>query len=477
LFTSFFYPKSGNWGSSVPLEQAYNDVYTADASTGTNVYSLWPLFTYVNDVNITYTPIISTIVGIGIMIYIIKFAFDIGIRAFKLLFLQIIAPVPIISYMDPGKGKDVFKKYVSTYISTYVDLFVRLGIIFLAILLSNVVMAAVTSTTGSTLFASSNLTGLSLTLAKVVVIVAIYQFAIQVPKMLESIFGFNLSGGTSLKGLGSSPLGKVAAFAGGGILGAGVGAAGGLGSSLLRGDFKDENGKVTAGGIGKTIANSLGGGVRSGVGSAQSGWKSGIGKGTAGALTGAAAAGIRRQGVTSEASKAAGGWGNLQRGRLDNALGGEYRAKKKLDTYAKATESASGNVQKAQTNMSAFSNMRNVAEREFAQQNNMSVDDARRSFGSNFDTQVSSWISTNGSANQRFSQAVGDYNLENNLSGATAVNNANFGHAETAARTQNTAARTDLNTASTAESAYKGANKDRSNSREAARNLNSGGKK
>ncbi|MDD2477246.1 MAG: hypothetical protein PHI32_15215, partial [Dysgonamonadaceae bacterium] len=477
LFKSFYYPTQGSWQGLNKVTDAYNSVWDGET------FTLFPLFPYVNDTAITYTPLISTIVGIGIMIYIIKFTFDVGIRAFKLLFLELIAPIPIIFYMDPSKGKSVFDKYKEEFISTYVSLFVRLSIIFLALLLSNIVMGAVTSAEGSVLFANPEtgeptLNGLSLILAKVVLVVAIYQFAISVPKLIQDVFGINLSGSTSLKGIGSSPLGKTAAFLGGGAIGAAVGTTGSLGSSLLRGDFRDENGKVTAGGVFKTAGNAISGGVRGGVGTAQAGWKSGVGKGTLGSVSSATTAGIRRQNTISEANRAAGGWMNMTKGRIDNALGGEYRAKRKMDSLSEMQEKASKNVQSAQTNMGAFTNMRSVAEREFAQQKGVSLDQARITYGSNFDNEVGSWIQTSGATNDKFQQVMENYNLENDLSGkAGEINVSSFANAESASRTQYVKATQDLNTAKAQESAYKstdsalGTNKERAENRKAASNF------
>lgn len=418
LFSSFYYPKDGAWANiSGNLKTAYDGVYVYDETTEANVYSLWPLYTSVNDVGIVYNPIISTIVGIGIMIYIIKFAFDIGIRAFKLLFLQIIAPIPIISYMDPGKGKDIFNKYVSTFISTYVDLFIRLGIIFLAILLSNVVMTSFAATEGSTLFESSNLTGLSLILAKVVIIVAIYQFAIQVPKMLESIFGFNMTAITSLRSLGSGNLGKAAALGGAGIIGTGIGTAGSLGSSLLRGDFKNEDGKLSAGGVGKTITNALHGGARTGLGAAQSGLKTGIGRGTAGAFSKSIDAGIRKQGISSEASRAAGGIGNLTKGRLDNALGGEYRAKKSLNASQgqlknlnAQKELSQKNLTGSQNRMQELASVRGTITNEFANAYGVEMSEAQKYMRENPD-EINAYISEFGTTNESIKQSVEDFNF------------------------------------------------------------------
>ena len=52
-----------------------------------------------------YTPIISSICA-GIVAWIILLCIDVSVRVVKLGFLQLIAPIPIISYIDPQSSKD-----------------------------------------------------------------------------------------------------------------------------------------------------------------------------------------------------------------------------------------------------------------------------------------------------------------------------------------------------------------------------------
>ena len=55
---------------------------------------------------IDYRYIFSTVVGVIICLLLISFCMDVAVRSIKLAFLQIIAPIPIISYVDPKSGKD-----------------------------------------------------------------------------------------------------------------------------------------------------------------------------------------------------------------------------------------------------------------------------------------------------------------------------------------------------------------------------------
>jgi hypothetical protein len=81
-----------------------------------------------------YKYIISSLAGIFVVYILIIFCIDIGIRSVKLGFLELIAPIPIITYIDPKASKDsAFSKWGKTCISTYVDLFLRLAAIYFAI--------------------------------------------------------------------------------------------------------------------------------------------------------------------------------------------------------------------------------------------------------------------------------------------------------------------------------------------------------
>ena len=77
-----------------------------------------------------YLPIVSTAAGIFIAYVILLFCVDIAVRSVKLGFLQLIAPIPLIAKIDPKKGSDIFKKWMSECVSTYLDVFLRLAAIY-----------------------------------------------------------------------------------------------------------------------------------------------------------------------------------------------------------------------------------------------------------------------------------------------------------------------------------------------------------
>lgn len=197
----------------------------------------------------SYTPIVSTIAGGFVAWIFMIFCFDIAVRSAKFAFLQLIAPVPIISYIDPKSGKSgMFSRWVKNCLSTYADLFIRIAAIYFA------------------LFVINNLNGVTFDgnfLVRVFVIMGVLMFAKQLPKLIEEISGIKLSGDFTLnpmKKLGASPF---AAAALGGI-GAGIG---GFGANLANSIMmnKGQGVKGFMKGMGSTLAGTGSGMFRGGL--------------------------------------------------------------------------------------------------------------------------------------------------------------------------------------------------------------------
>lgn len=162
-----------------------------------------------------YKLIISSIVGGLVALIFIQFCFDISIRAVKLGFLQLIAPIPIVSYIDPKSGKDgMFKKWYKDSISTFIDIFIRLGAVFFAVFIISIVANNQMETFSSPGTPPNPL-------VQIFIIVGALLFAKQLPKLIENLTGMKLSGGFTLnpvKRLASAPiLGKGLSTAVGGV--------------------------------------------------------------------------------------------------------------------------------------------------------------------------------------------------------------------------------------------------------------------
>lgn len=166
-----------------------------------------------------YKFIISTICGAFAALVLLSFCMDVAVRIIKLYFLRLIAPIPIISYIDPIKGEGIFKKWLSNVGKTYADLFIRLIAIFFAIFIIQQV---------ATQPALKDFNGNPIDNPFVIIFIIIgaLMFAKQFPKLIQDITGISLDGKMQL-----NPFKKVSEQALGGkaIMAGTAGAVGALG--------------------------------------------------------------------------------------------------------------------------------------------------------------------------------------------------------------------------------------------------------
>ena len=144
------------------------------------------------------------------------------------MILQMIAPIPVMTYIDPKSSKDgAFNSWIKTFTTTYLDIFIKLGTVYLLLLLvkeffSGKLFGNVYKTLG---FASGNF-------VMIFLIIGLFQFAKQAPKFIKDALGIKDSGGGSFMGKALSGMaGAAAGFAGGLATG---GLAGGL-SGIMTG--------------------------------------------------------------------------------------------------------------------------------------------------------------------------------------------------------------------------------------------------
>ena len=205
----------------------------------------------------SYMYLISTLAGGAVCLLLIVFCFDIAVRSVKLGFLRMIAPIPIVSRVDPKKGKEVFDKWVKVCISTYLDLFIRLLAIYFAIFVITqmIDLRFVDAVTGLETEVNA--------FVKVFIILGALLFAKQLPKLIEDLTGLKMSGKFTLnplKKLGEVPLAGGALAAGavmatGGALALGRGGANLIGGGLKKGAGTALN-KISGGRVGSGLMNS-----------------------------------------------------------------------------------------------------------------------------------------------------------------------------------------------------------------------------
>ena len=182
---------------------------------------------------INFDGLIAVIAG-GFIVYILLlYCIDVGVRWVQLLYLQLIAPIPILGYLTPKKD-GIFQKWTKQCITTYLDLFLRVAIINIILLLCDTLLKSKLS--GDLI--PEGATGLMSTLIYVVLIMGVMLFAHKAPKMLSELFpkGGAASGnfGLSTKDRFGSPM-KVGGRVGGAIAGTAIGAVAGAATGLAQG--------------------------------------------------------------------------------------------------------------------------------------------------------------------------------------------------------------------------------------------------
>lgn len=127
----------------------------------------------------------STVVGVVTLLLLIGFCLDVALRSVKLAFLQLIAPIPIISFIDPKSGKDgIFKKWYKMCFSTFLSLFVRLLALYFGIYIISKVSTMTDIVTGGTVTNG---------FVQIFIIIGVLMFAKQLPKILEGL-GIKIDG-------------------------------------------------------------------------------------------------------------------------------------------------------------------------------------------------------------------------------------------------------------------------------------------
>lgn len=183
-------------------------------------------------------------IGFGLfMVYIlITYCISVATRVIQLAYLQLIAPVPILSYISDPEGS--FKNWTKQCMTTYLDLFIRLAIIYFIITVSTQILQAFSEVV-SVFYESTGLEAGSGT-AKWVsrfLIIGLLMFGKRVPELLKDLFP-NFGGGAASIGFGlKNPKKMLEDIPGMGIakgaatfgLGTVVGGAAGMASGIKNG--------------------------------------------------------------------------------------------------------------------------------------------------------------------------------------------------------------------------------------------------
>ena len=252
LFQSFFFinpDRTSNeqkswWDSLFTVEFDENSYYGAvnNARDGEAfILAFGPLIDNVASADITYFMLISTVAGLFCAYVLLGYCLDAGLRAIKLAYLQLLAPLPILLTIIPGQGK-IFKNWLSKTVSCFLEVFVRIFAMTFVIYIINHLPLLLDSS--SEIFESACGTGpgiVMLFLIRAILVCALFDFLKQAPKLVSEITGIDSKGfGIGLKGKGI--LGDALGTLGGVATGAATGALGAGWSSAMntKGGFKNK---------------------------------------------------------------------------------------------------------------------------------------------------------------------------------------------------------------------------------------------
>lgn len=151
---------------------------------------------------IDFNGFIALCVGIFILWTLMVYGIEVAKRYFQLIYLQIIAPIAIMSYLSPKKD-GVFQKWTKQCFTTYLDLFIRLSIINFILLITSLLNDAFFNTS-NLIDAYSKDFGVIpkievLSWVYIFLIIGLFTFAKKAPKMLQELFP---SGGAASSGFG-----------------------------------------------------------------------------------------------------------------------------------------------------------------------------------------------------------------------------------------------------------------------------------
>ncbi len=206
----------------------------------------------------------ATAVGIFVFWMILMYCISLGTRYVQLIFLQVIAPIPIMGYLSTDKD-NMFSKWVKQCTTTYLDVFIRIIIINFTVWLISMVLS------GNSAIPSDLKKGGMITLF---LVLGLLTFAKKAPELIQELlpksvtkasgdFGLSWKKRTDAMLGGKAIYGATTAVGKAGTVGLGIGAltalrgaAGGRGVGRLTGFVGGfARGVVNGGGKGSVAQN------------------------------------------------------------------------------------------------------------------------------------------------------------------------------------------------------------------------------
>lgn len=174
------------------LQDAYDD-----SMNGKSFFTTFRLF-LIGDMGVAsgdvqYLFILSTIAGIYCAYVLASLCIDMAIRAVKLGYLELIAPLPIMTLIIPGKDS-VFKAWLKKTASCAFEVFTRLFIVSFVIYLIRTIPQLFTATTFSYGGCTTSFGVITALLIRALVYCGLLTFVKQAPKFLSEATGIKSDG-------------------------------------------------------------------------------------------------------------------------------------------------------------------------------------------------------------------------------------------------------------------------------------------
>lgn len=162
----------------------------------------------INEGEMEYFPVVTTIAGIFVLYIFASYCIDMGLRAVKLAFAQLVAPVPLLARIVPSQKK-IFDSWWKFTAKSYFEVFMRVAIIFLGIFMITNLPQTFEHIFSDSLFSKIFLMSIKTPLildigvswgvksfARVVVIIGILMFIKQAPELINQSLGISVNAGS-----------------------------------------------------------------------------------------------------------------------------------------------------------------------------------------------------------------------------------------------------------------------------------------
>lgn len=145
---------------------------------------------------VEYNPLLSILIGLFVIYVLGIYCIDMGLRTIKLVFLQIIAPIPCLLMVVPDQDK-VFKKWIQEVLKTFMEVFIKIFILTIGVYMIQLVTNVFTNYSDEVFGTMKSNSVIIFT--KLFIIFGILMFVNKAPKLISDIFGIDLGYGLSLK--------------------------------------------------------------------------------------------------------------------------------------------------------------------------------------------------------------------------------------------------------------------------------------